>query len=79
MQALQLRGAGPRYTISAGHPGIPAADQSQGKDPDQVRASVITHWVQVYDLRKAQYLAGHRTLVRRSPTNSRCSMSCRRT
>lgn len=30
------------------------------KNPDQVRASVITHWVQVYDLRKAQYLAGHR-------------------
>jgi integrase/recombinase XerD len=30
------------------------------KNLDQVRASVITHWVQVYDLRKAQYLAGHR-------------------
>lgn len=27
---------------------------------DQVRASVITHWVKVYGLRKAQYLAGHR-------------------
>jgi integrase/recombinase XerD len=30
------------------------------KNLDQLRASVITHWVQVYDLRKAQYLAGHR-------------------
>jgi len=27
---------------------------------DQVRASVITHWVKIYDLRKAQYMAGHR-------------------
>lgn len=27
---------------------------------EHLRASVITHWVQVYDLRKAQYLAGHR-------------------
>jgi site-specific recombinase XerD len=27
---------------------------------DQIRASVINHWVKVYDLRKAQYLAGHR-------------------
>jgi integrase/recombinase XerD len=30
------------------------------KNLDQIRASVITHWVKVYDLRKAQYLAGHR-------------------
>ena len=30
------------------------------KNLDQVRASVITHWVKAYDLRKAQYLAGHR-------------------
>lgn len=30
------------------------------KNLDQVRASVITHWVKIYDLRKAQYLAGHR-------------------
>lgn len=26
----------------------------------QLRASVITHWIQVYGLRKAQYLAGHK-------------------
>ena len=26
----------------------------------QIRASVITKWVKVYNLRKAQYLAGHR-------------------
>jgi len=30
------------------------------KNLDQIRASVITHWVKIYDLRKAQYLAGHR-------------------
>ena len=28
----------------------------------QLRASVITGWVKVYSLRKAQYLAGHRYL-----------------
>ncbi len=27
---------------------------------DQIRASVITHWVKTYNLRKAQYMAGHR-------------------
>jgi integrase/recombinase XerD len=30
------------------------------KNFDQIRASVITHWVMGYDLRKAQYMAGHR-------------------
>jgi integrase/recombinase XerD len=30
------------------------------KNLDQIRASVITHWVKIHDLRKAQYLAGHR-------------------
>ena len=33
---------------------------SQIKNLEQIRASVITHWVKIYDLRKAQYLAGHR-------------------
>lgn len=28
--------------------------------PQQIRASVITKWVKMYNLRKAQYLAGHR-------------------
>ncbi len=27
---------------------------------DQIRASVITHWLKAYDLRKVQYLAGHK-------------------
>jgi site-specific recombinase XerD len=27
---------------------------------NQLRASVITHWLQIYGLRKTQYLAGHR-------------------
>lgn len=30
------------------------------KNFDQIRASVITHWVKIYNLRKAQYMAGHR-------------------
>lgn len=30
------------------------------KNLDQIRGSVITHWVRTYDLRKAQYMAGHR-------------------
>jgi integrase/recombinase XerD len=30
------------------------------KNLEQIRASVITHWVKIYDLRKAQYLAGHK-------------------
>jgi len=29
----------------------------------QLRASVITHWIKVYGLRKAQYLAGHRSIT----------------
>jgi site-specific recombinase XerD len=29
----------------------------------QIRASVITHWIQTEGLRKAQYLAGHKTIV----------------
>jgi site-specific recombinase XerD len=30
------------------------------KNLDQIRASVITHWVKTYNLRRAQYMAGHR-------------------
>lgn len=30
------------------------------KNIDQVRASVITGWLKIFDLRKVQYLAGHR-------------------
>ena len=30
------------------------------KNLDQIRGAVITHWVKTYDLRKAQYMAGHR-------------------
>ena len=32
----------------------------QVKNAKQIRASVITKWVKMYNLRKAQYLAGHR-------------------
>ena len=30
------------------------------KNLDQIRASVITQWLRQYDLRKVQYLAGHK-------------------
>lgn len=33
---------------------------SRIKNLDQIRASVITQWLKQYDLRKAQYLAGHK-------------------
>jgi site-specific recombinase XerD len=33
---------------------------SQVKDWKQLRASVISHWITLYDLRRAQYFAGHR-------------------
>jgi integrase len=29
----------------------------------QLRASVITYWIKTYGLRKAQYLAGHKSIV----------------
>jgi hypothetical protein len=32
------------------------------KNLDQLRASVITHCMKVYDLRKVQYMASHRWL-----------------
>lgn len=33
---------------------------SRVKNFDQIRASVITAWIKQYDLRKVQYLAGHK-------------------
>ena len=33
---------------------------SRIKNFEQIRASVITQWVKQYDLRKAQYLDGHK-------------------
>jgi integrase/recombinase XerD len=30
------------------------------KNIKQIRASVITHWLKLYNLRKVQYLCGHR-------------------
>lgn len=32
------------------------------KDLNQVRASRVTHWIKLYGLRKAQYLAGHKSI-----------------
>ena len=34
--------------------------QPKLKKTEQIRASVITHWLKQYNLRKAQYMAGHR-------------------
>ena len=39
-------------SIQANHPKI--------KDIQQIRTSVITHWLKIYNLRKVQYMAGHR-------------------
>ncbi len=33
---------------------------SKIKDGKQLRASVITNWLKVHNIRKAQHLAGHR-------------------
>lgn len=33
---------------------------SQLSSPKQIRASVITHWLKLYNLREVQYMAGHR-------------------
>jgi site-specific recombinase XerD len=33
---------------------------SRIKNFDQIKASVITQWLKQYDLRKVQYLAGHK-------------------
>lgn len=33
---------------------------SRIKNCDQIRASVITQWLKQYDIRKVQYLAGHK-------------------
>lgn len=33
---------------------------SKIKSLDQVRASVIVHWLKLYNLRKVQVMAGHR-------------------
>jgi site-specific recombinase XerC len=30
------------------------------KNLQQIRASVITHWLKLYNLRQVQYMAGHR-------------------
>jgi site-specific recombinase XerD len=30
------------------------------KNPKQIRASVITHWLTIYNIREVQYMSGHR-------------------
>jgi site-specific recombinase XerD len=40
----------------------PTAAITAFKDFKQLRASKITHWIKLYGLRKAQYMAGHRNI-----------------
>jgi site-specific recombinase XerC len=44
------------------NPAIKSIDK-QFVDFQQVRTSLITHWIKTYGLRKAQYMAGHRSIV----------------
>jgi len=37
-----------------------AASGWTAKSIDQIRASVIVHWLKLYNLRKVQVMAGHR-------------------
>lgn len=40
----------------------PTANITKFKDFKQIRASKIVHWLKLYGLRKAQYLAGHKNI-----------------
>lgn len=48
------------YTITQGLLKILRQINSRIKNLDQIRASVITAWLRLFDLRKVQYLAGHK-------------------
>jgi len=48
------------YSITQGLLKILRQINSRIKNLDQIRASVITEWLRIYDLRKVQYLAGHK-------------------
>lgn len=48
------------YTITQGLLKILRQINSRIKNLDQIRASVITQWLKQHDLRKVQYLAGHK-------------------
>lgn len=48
------------YTITQGLLKILRQINSRIKNLDQIRASVITAWLKQHDLRKVQYLAGHK-------------------
>lgn len=41
----------------------PSSKMTRFEDFRQIRASKITHWIKLYGLRKAQYLAGHRNIL----------------
>lgn len=48
------------YGITQGVLKVLRTLNSRIKNIDQIRASVITQWLRIFDLRKVQYLAGHK-------------------
>jgi site-specific recombinase XerD len=48
------------YGITQGLLKVLRQINSRIKNLDQIRASVITAWLRIFDLRKVQYLAGHK-------------------
>lgn len=57
---LQWNGGGNFYGITQSMLAQLRKINSRIKNFDQIRASVITAWLRQYDLRKVQYLAGHK-------------------
>lgn len=57
---INLRKGENFYSITQGLLKILRQINSRIKNLDQIRASVITEWLRLFDLRKVQYLAGHK-------------------
>jgi site-specific recombinase XerD len=57
---FNLQGGENFYGITQGLLKVLRQINSRIKNIDQIRASVITAWLRIYDLRKVQYLAGHK-------------------
>jgi site-specific recombinase XerD len=57
---IQWKKGGNFYGITQGLLKTLRQINSRIKNLDQIRASVITEWLRQYDLRKVQYLAGHK-------------------
>lgn len=57
---INLRKGENFYSITQGLLKILRSINSRIKNLDQIRASVITEWLRLFDLRNVQYLAGHK-------------------